>query len=56
MGHCCAAHLLTEVTTYLRESKDNKVEVNRVIVAPDATHPQCDYCLAKAGYIVSYFG
>ena len=56
MGSCCAAHLLTKVTEYLRNSKDNKVEVNKVITASGATKMKCDYCSADAEYMVSYFG
>ena len=56
MGTCCAAHLLTKVTEYLRASKDNSVEVNRLPELDKRTMSQskCDYCSANAEYLVSY--
>lgn len=56
MGCCCAAHLLTKVTEYLGQSKDNKVEVNKLPPLDDKTMSQskCDYCSADAEYMVSY--
>ena len=56
MGCCCAAHLLTKVTEYLRQSKDNKVEVRLLLTPANVERPVCDYCNAKAEYSVSYFG
>jgi hypothetical protein len=60
MGCCCAAHLLTKVTEYLRASKDNQVTVSKFIPLselPKGTTPaKCDYCSAAAEYSVSYFG
>jgi hypothetical protein len=58
MGNCCAAHLLTKVTEYLKQSKDNKVEVNKITLGqrPIEGRIVCDYCSAEAEYIVSYYG
>ena len=57
MGCCCAAHLLTKVTEYLRQSKDNKVEVSKFVALPtEGERAHCDYCSANAEYVVSYFG
>jgi len=53
MGHCCGAHLLTMITEYLRRSKDNKVEVKKVMLESVLS---CDYCGARAEYIVPCFG
>jgi hypothetical protein len=60
MGCCCAAHLLTKVTEYLRQSKDNRVEVSKLLpldeLPPGTVKSKCDYCSADAEYMVSYFG
>jgi len=57
MGCCCAAHLLTKVTEYLRNSKNNQVTVSKLIELPEGIAPvKCDYCSANAEYAVSYFG
>lgn len=57
MGCCCAAHLLTKVTEYLRQSKDNKVTVEKIKQSypPLLAIDKCDDCSASAEYMVSYF-
>lgn len=48
MGTCCEAHLLTKVNEYANVAKDKAVNVQLM------ENPKCDYCNAKARYIVSY--